>query len=56
MPVDATLKSNVRWGVTNGLRVAFALSAFVTLEFLVGGSALFRAPGHTHWRDFVDAM
>jgi len=49
MPVDATLKSNVRWGVMNGLRVAFALSVFVTLEFLVVGSAPFDHVGATLW-------
>lgn len=49
MPVDDTLRSNVRWGITNGLRAAFALSVFVTLEFLVVGSAPFDHIGATLW-------
>ena len=53
MQAGATLRDNIRWGVTNGLRIAAGLSVFVTLEFLVLGSAPFARIGLAVWSTII---
>jgi len=49
MQAGTKLRDNIRWGVTNGLKIAAGLSVFVILEYVVLGDRPFARIGLTLW-------
>jgi hypothetical protein len=49
MKGETELRDNIRWGVTNGLKIATGLSVFVVLEYLVLGDRPFVRIGLSLW-------